>query len=96
MFDYFLQTNDGLFTKYNIDRNLLKGLSPECKYVQLYRFVAHASNLKEQFSNGYIVNSFKSLTNQYNVDIKTIDIKKEAKTIADILISEEACLSAKE
>jgi hypothetical protein len=93
LFNYFLQVNDGLFSKYNIDKDSLAGLSPECKYVYLYYAVAKASNGNEQFSNEYIANSFTSLIDSYIGDTKMVDIKKEANEIRNILINEEACLS---
>ena len=93
LFQYFIQANDNLFTKYGIDKPSSNGYTLEQQYVYLYESVVHNSNGALQFSNEYIENAFKSLTKEYQVRTRMVDIKAESENIKETLIQEEACLS---
>ena len=93
LFQYFIQANDNLFTKYGIDKPSSNGYTLEQQYVYLYESVVHNSNGALQFSNEYIENAFKSMTKEYQVRTRMVDIKAESENIKETLIQEEACLS---
>lgn len=93
LFQSFMQTNDYLFTKYNIDRAPIKEITLESQYEYLYRSVVEKTNYEVQFNNQWIVDSFKVLTTIHHINARIVDIKKEAEEITHILIQEDACLS---
>lgn len=93
IFESFLNTKEDLFIKYQIDRDLSKGMSLECQYVYLYSCVLKASNYTEQFSNEYIKDALSPLAQRYSVNTKMVDIKREVSELKETLVSEEACLS---